>query len=59
MIECETKSHNTLKVKDIFGKVKLTKPTAQLLKEVDKELDTKFNMKYFFDKNIENVEYVK
>ena len=33
---------NTLKVKDIFAKIKLTKTTNKLLKEVDKEIDTKF-----------------
>ena len=37
---------NPLKVKDIFGKLKFkTKPsksTEEILKEIDKELDTKF-----------------
>jgi len=32
----------TLKVKDIFGKLKLKINTKELLKEVDKELDSKF-----------------
>jgi len=31
-----------VKVKDIFGKLKMKKPTAQIMKEVDKELDSKF-----------------
>ena len=35
---------NPVKVKDIFGKMKgkFTTPTAEILKEIDKELDTKF-----------------
>ena len=32
----------TLKVKDIFGKLKFKKSTKELLKEVDEELDSKF-----------------
>ena len=32
----------TLKVKDIFGKLKLKKSTKELLKEVDEELGSKF-----------------
>ena len=32
----------TLKVKDIFGKLKLKLNTKELLKEVDEELDSKF-----------------
>ena len=32
----------TLKVKDIFGKLKLGINTKELLKEVDEELDSKF-----------------
>ena len=32
----------TLKVKDIFGKLKLKINTKELLKEVDEELDSKF-----------------
>ena len=32
----------TLKVKDIFGKLKLKKSAKELLKEVDEELDSKF-----------------
>ena len=32
----------TLKVKDIFGKLKLKKSTKEILKEVDGELDSKF-----------------
>jgi len=32
----------TLKVKDIFGKLKLKRSTKELLKEVDEELDSKF-----------------
>lgn len=32
----------TLKVKDIFGKLKLKINTKELLKEVDKDLDSKF-----------------
>jgi len=32
----------TLKVKDIFGKLKLGINTKDLLKEVDEELDSKF-----------------
>ena len=31
-----------IKVKDIFGKLKLKRSTENLLKEVDKELDSKF-----------------
>ena len=33
----------TLKVKDIFGQLKLKQSTKELLKEVDKELDSKFS----------------
>jgi len=33
----------TLKVKDIFGKLKLGINTKELLKEVDEELDSKFS----------------
>ncbi|MEK6942333.1 MAG: hypothetical protein AABW85_05745 [archaeon] len=33
----------TLKVKDIFGKLDLKIPTGKLLKQVDKELDSKFS----------------
>lgn len=32
----------TLKVRDIFGKLKLKINTKELLKEVDEELDSKF-----------------
>lgn len=32
----------TLKVKDIFGKLKLKKSAKELLTEVDEELDSKF-----------------
>ena len=32
----------TLKVKDIFGKLKLKKSAKELLKEVDEDLDSKF-----------------
>ncbi len=32
----------TLKVKDIFGKLKLKKSAKEILKEVDEELDSKF-----------------
>ena len=32
----------TVKVKDIFGKLKFKKSTDQILKETDKELDSKF-----------------
>ena len=32
----------TLRVKDIFGKLKLKKSAKELLKEVDEELDSKF-----------------
>ena len=32
----------TLKVKDIFGKLKSKKSAKELLKEVDEELDSKF-----------------
>ena len=35
----------TLKVKDIFGKLKLKKSAKELLKEVDEELDSKFFQK--------------
>ena len=38
----------TLKVGDIFGKIKLNKNTDKLMKEVDKEFE-----------NIDNVEFVK
>jgi len=31
-----------VKVKDIFGKISLKKSTAQIMKESDKELDSKF-----------------
>ena len=31
-----------MKVKDIFGKLKFEKSTEQIMKEVDKELDSKF-----------------
>ena len=32
----------SVKVKDIFGKLKLKKNTEQIMKETDKELDSKF-----------------
>lgn len=32
----------TLKVKDIFGKLKFKKSTEEMMKEIDKELDSKF-----------------
>ena len=32
----------TLKVKDIFGKLKLDKSTEQIMKEIDEDLDSKF-----------------
>ena len=32
----------TVKVKDIFGKLKFKRSTEAIMKEVDKELDTKF-----------------
>ncbi len=31
-----------VRVKDIMGKIKLKKPTAQILAETDRELDSKF-----------------
>ncbi len=31
-----------LKVKDIFGKIRLKKPTEQIMREIDGELDSKF-----------------
>jgi len=31
-----------VKVKDIFGKLKFKKSTEEIMKEVDKELDSKF-----------------
>jgi len=33
---------NMTKVKDIFGKLKFKKSTEQMMREVDKELDSKF-----------------
>ena len=35
---------NPVRVKDLFGKMKMkfTRPTDEILKEIDKELDTKF-----------------
>lgn len=32
----------TIRVKDIFGKLKFKKSTEEIMKEVDKELDSKF-----------------
>lgn len=32
----------SIKVKDIFGKLKLKRSTGQIMKETDKELDSKF-----------------
>ena len=32
----------SVKVKDIFGKLKLKRSTEQIMKETDKELDSKF-----------------
>ena len=32
----------SVKVKDIFGKLKLKKSTEQIMKDTDKELDSKF-----------------
>lgn len=32
----------TLKVKDIFGKLKFDKSTEQIMKEIDEDLDSKF-----------------
>lgn len=32
----------TVKVKDIFGKLKFEKSTEEIMKEIDKELDSKF-----------------
>lgn len=32
----------TLKVKDIFGKLKLKRSAEKIMREVDKELDSKF-----------------
>ena len=32
----------TVKVKDIFGKLKFKRNTEEIMKEVDKELDSKF-----------------
>ena len=32
----------TVKVKDIFGKLKFKRSTEEIMKEVDKELDSKF-----------------
>lgn len=31
-----------LKVKDIFGKLKFSKSTKELMKEIDEDLDSKF-----------------
>ena len=35
-------SIESVKVKDIFGKLKLKRSTEQIMKETDKELDSKF-----------------
>ncbi|AJF59965.1 MAG: hypothetical protein J4224_00505 [Candidatus Diapherotrites archaeon] len=32
----------TLKVKDIFGKLRLKKPTAQIMAEIDRDFEEKF-----------------
>lgn len=32
----------TLKVRDIFGKLKLKTPTEKLMKKIDKDFDSKF-----------------
>jgi len=32
----------TLKVKDIYGKLKFNKSTEQIMKEIDEDLDSKF-----------------
>lgn len=34
--------NSPLKVKDIFGKLKLKKSTKEIMKEVDEDLDSKF-----------------
>ena len=31
-----------MKVKDIFGKIKIEKSTQQIMKEIDKDLDIEF-----------------